>query len=128
MFAQDTLTENNYRLFFGLALDVLIRPWEKLVLGQKYNEVLFIGRGAPRPFTISADLFIHRFFLPSSLLSLRSSAPSVSIAIYERSRRIFLRKPPLATCVTSSCGSSRSARFSTSIMCVHFFQLFFCRV
>ena len=31
--------ENNYRLFFGLALDVLIRPWEKLVLGQKYNEV-----------------------------------------------------------------------------------------
>lgn len=38
--AQDTLTENNYRLFFGLALDVLIRPWEKLVLGQKYNEVL----------------------------------------------------------------------------------------
>jgi hypothetical protein len=40
MFVQDTLTENNYRLFFGLALDVLIRPWEKLVLGQKYNEVL----------------------------------------------------------------------------------------
>jgi conserved oligomeric Golgi complex subunit 4 len=36
---QDTLTENNYRLFFGLALDVLIRPWEKLVLGLKYNEV-----------------------------------------------------------------------------------------
>ncbi|KAF8479032.1 COG4-domain-containing protein [Russula ochroleuca] len=36
---KDTLTENNYRLFFGLALDVLIRPWEKLVLGQKYNEL-----------------------------------------------------------------------------------------
>jgi hypothetical protein len=36
---QDSFTENNYRVFFGLALDVLIRPWEKLVLGQKYNEV-----------------------------------------------------------------------------------------
>jgi len=36
---KDTLTENNYRLFFGLALDVLIRPWEKLVLVQKYNEL-----------------------------------------------------------------------------------------
>ncbi|KAI0003322.1 COG4-domain-containing protein [Russula compacta] len=36
---KDTLTENNFRLFFGLALDVLIRPWEKLVLGLKYNEL-----------------------------------------------------------------------------------------
>ncbi|KAI9510394.1 COG4-domain-containing protein [Russula earlei] len=36
---KDTLTENNYRLFFGLALDVLIRPWEKLALSQKYNEL-----------------------------------------------------------------------------------------
>ncbi|KAI0270779.1 COG4-domain-containing protein [Russula aff. rugulosa BPL654] len=36
---KETLTENNYRLFFGLALDVLIRPWEKLVLSQKYNEL-----------------------------------------------------------------------------------------
>jgi hypothetical protein len=44
---QDTLTENNYRLFFGLALDVLIRPWEKLVLGQKYNEVLLLVTRRP---------------------------------------------------------------------------------
>ncbi|KAH9048069.1 COG4-domain-containing protein, partial [Lactarius hengduanensis] len=36
---KDSLTENNYHLFFGLALDVLIRPWEKLVSSQKYNEV-----------------------------------------------------------------------------------------
>jgi hypothetical protein len=36
---QDSLTENNYHLFFGLALDVLTRPWEKLVSSQKYNEV-----------------------------------------------------------------------------------------
>ena len=43
---QDSLTENNYHLFFGLALDVLIRPWEKLVSSQKYNEV----RRPPIPF------------------------------------------------------------------------------
>ncbi|KAF8270411.1 COG4-domain-containing protein [Lactarius quietus] len=36
---KDSLTENNYRLFFGLALDVLIRPWEKLVSSQRYNEL-----------------------------------------------------------------------------------------
>ncbi|KAI9456239.1 COG4-domain-containing protein [Lactarius psammicola] len=36
---KDSLTENNYHLFFGLALDVLIRPWEKLVSSQKYNEL-----------------------------------------------------------------------------------------
>ncbi|KAI9446846.1 COG4-domain-containing protein [Lactarius indigo] len=36
---KDPLTENNYHLFFGLALDVLIRPWEKLVSSQKYNEL-----------------------------------------------------------------------------------------
>ncbi|KAH9056637.1 COG4-domain-containing protein [Lactarius vividus] len=36
---KDSFTENNYHLFFGLALDVLIRPWEKLVSGQKYNEL-----------------------------------------------------------------------------------------
>jgi hypothetical protein len=36
---KDSLTENNYHLFFGLALDVLIRPWEKLVSSQRYNEL-----------------------------------------------------------------------------------------
>ncbi|KAI0060834.1 COG4-domain-containing protein [Artomyces pyxidatus] len=36
---KDTFTESNYRLFFGLALDVLIRPWEKLVTGMKYSEL-----------------------------------------------------------------------------------------
>ncbi|KAH9001665.1 COG4-domain-containing protein [Lactarius akahatsu] len=36
---KESLTENNYHLFFGLALDVLIRPWEKLVSSQKYNEL-----------------------------------------------------------------------------------------
>jgi hypothetical protein len=40
---QDSLTENNYHLFFGLALDVLIRPWEKLVSSQRYNEVGYIS-------------------------------------------------------------------------------------
>lgn len=51
-------------------------------------------------------------------LSLRSLVLSVSIAIYERSRRIFPRKPPLATCAKSLCESSRSVRCSTWIRCV----------
>ena len=96
--------ENNYRLFFGLALDVLIRPWEKLVLGQKYNEVLFL--------LFARDLFLILINI-SFTLSLRSLVPSVSIAIYGRSRRIFLRKPPLATCVKSLCDFSKSLRCST---------------
>ncbi|KAI0350116.1 COG4-domain-containing protein [Trametes cingulata] len=36
---KDTFTESNFRLFFGLALDVLVRPWEKLVVGLKYSEL-----------------------------------------------------------------------------------------
>ncbi|KAI8998959.1 COG4-domain-containing protein [Trametes punicea] len=36
---KDTFTENNYRLFFALALDVLVRPWEKFVVGLKYSEL-----------------------------------------------------------------------------------------
>ena len=40
---QDTFTESNYRLFFGLALDVLVRPWEKFVVSLKFSEVSFLG-------------------------------------------------------------------------------------
>lgn len=36
---QETFTDGNYRLFFGLVLDVLLRPWEKLILGYKFTEV-----------------------------------------------------------------------------------------
>ncbi|KAL9714885.1 Golgi transport complex subunit 4 [Leucoagaricus gongylophorus] len=36
---KDTFTDNNYRLFFGLALDALLRPWEKYVLNFKYTEL-----------------------------------------------------------------------------------------
>ncbi|KAI0050041.1 COG4-domain-containing protein [Auriscalpium vulgare] len=36
---KETFTESNYRLFFGLALDVLIRPWEKFVVGMRYSEL-----------------------------------------------------------------------------------------
>jgi len=36
---QDTFTEGNYRLIFGLALDVLLRPWEKFIMGLKFSEV-----------------------------------------------------------------------------------------
>lgn len=33
------LSENNYRLFTGLVLDVLLKPWEKYVMSMKYTEV-----------------------------------------------------------------------------------------
>jgi len=36
---KDTFTDRNYRLFFGLALDVLLRPWEKFIMGFKYTEL-----------------------------------------------------------------------------------------
>ncbi|KAH9890716.1 COG4-domain-containing protein [Cubamyces lactineus] len=36
---KDAFTESNYRLFFGLALDVLVRPWEKFVVSLKYSEL-----------------------------------------------------------------------------------------
>ena len=40
---QDTFTESNFRLFFGLALDVLVRPWEKFVMALKYTEVHWLS-------------------------------------------------------------------------------------
>lgn len=67
------------------------------------------------PFTLRARPFYKTI---SIFLSFRSLVPSVSIAIYERSRRIFPRKPPLATCVKSLCDFSRSPRCSTWIRCV----------
>ncbi|KZT66808.1 COG4-domain-containing protein [Daedalea quercina L-15889] len=36
---KDTFTENNYRLLFGLALDVLVRPWERFVSTLRYSEL-----------------------------------------------------------------------------------------
>ncbi|PPQ99849.1 hypothetical protein CVT26_009346 [Gymnopilus dilepis] len=36
---KDTFSEANYRLFIGLVLDVLLRPWEKYVMGLKYTEL-----------------------------------------------------------------------------------------
>ncbi|KAI1788436.1 COG4-domain-containing protein [Ganoderma leucocontextum] len=36
---KDAFTESNFRLFFGLALDVLVRPWEKFMIGLKYSEL-----------------------------------------------------------------------------------------
>lgn len=38
---QDTFSEANYRLFIGLVLDVLLKPWEKTVMSLKYTEVNF---------------------------------------------------------------------------------------
>ncbi|TDL25058.1 COG4-domain-containing protein [Rickenella mellea] len=36
---KDTLTESNYRILFGLAVDILVRPWEKFVMGLKFSEL-----------------------------------------------------------------------------------------
>jgi hypothetical protein len=38
-FRKETLSEGNYRLFIGFALDVLLKPWERFVMGLKYTEV-----------------------------------------------------------------------------------------
>ncbi|KAF8835442.1 COG4-domain-containing protein [Paxillus ammoniavirescens] len=36
---KDTFTENNYRMLFGLALDVILRPWERYILTLHYSEL-----------------------------------------------------------------------------------------
>ncbi|KAL0947222.1 hypothetical protein HGRIS_013339 [Hohenbuehelia grisea] len=36
---RETFTEHNYRIIFGLVLDVLLRPWEKLVTNMQYSEL-----------------------------------------------------------------------------------------
>ncbi|KAJ7135036.1 COG4 transport protein-domain-containing protein [Mycena crocata] len=36
---KDAFTDSNYRLFFGLVLDVLLRPWEKFMMGFKFTEL-----------------------------------------------------------------------------------------
>ncbi|CAE6470188.1 hypothetical protein ACGC1H_004173 [Rhizoctonia solani] len=36
---KDTLTEENYRTFFALAVEVVVRPWEKYIMGMKFTEL-----------------------------------------------------------------------------------------
>ncbi|KAK0441157.1 COG4 transport protein-domain-containing protein [Desarmillaria tabescens] len=36
---KDAFTDRNYRMFFGLALDVLLKPWEKFMMGFKFTEL-----------------------------------------------------------------------------------------
>jgi hypothetical protein len=40
LFPQDIFTEGNYRLIFGLALDVVLRPWERFIMSLKFSEVV----------------------------------------------------------------------------------------
>lgn len=94
---QDTFTESNFRLFFGLALDVLVRPWEKFVMALKYTEVCSIS-------------------LSSSLISsdrVDSSVQSASTATCVQSRLTSRHKLPSETFATSSYDSNRSRRYST---------------
>jgi len=36
---KDIFTEGNYRLIFGLALDVVLRPWERFIMSLKFSEL-----------------------------------------------------------------------------------------
>ncbi|KAH6918869.1 COG4 transport protein-domain-containing protein [Coprinopsis sp. MPI-PUGE-AT-0042] len=36
---KDVFSENNYRMFFGFTLDLILRPWEKHVVSLKYTEL-----------------------------------------------------------------------------------------
>ncbi|KAJ7580996.1 COG4 transport protein-domain-containing protein [Mycena floridula] len=36
---KDTFTDGNFRLYFGLTLDVVLRPWEKFMMGFKFTEL-----------------------------------------------------------------------------------------
>ncbi|KAG8686257.1 hypothetical protein FRC09_014253 [Ceratobasidium sp. 395] len=36
---KNTLTEENYRTFFALAVEVVVRPWEKYIMGMKFTEL-----------------------------------------------------------------------------------------
>jgi len=36
---RESFADDNYRIFFGLALDVVLRPWEKTVMGLKFTEL-----------------------------------------------------------------------------------------
>ncbi|CAE6388417.1 unnamed protein product [Rhizoctonia solani] len=36
---KDTLTEENFRAFFALAVEVVVRPWEKYIMGMKFTEL-----------------------------------------------------------------------------------------
>jgi len=41
-YCQDTFTESNYRMLFGLALDNILRPWEKHILTLHFSEVSWL--------------------------------------------------------------------------------------
>lgn len=34
-----TFTEGNYRAFFGMAIDMLVKPWEKMLGIMRFSEV-----------------------------------------------------------------------------------------
>ncbi|KAF8582204.1 COG4-domain-containing protein [Ramaria rubella] len=36
---KDAFTENNYGVFFSLAVDMLVRPWEKFIAGMRFTEL-----------------------------------------------------------------------------------------
>lgn len=39
---KSTFTEGNYRTFFGMAIEMLVKPWEKMLGIMKFTEVRFV--------------------------------------------------------------------------------------
>lgn len=47
---QDTLTDANYQMFFNMTVEVLVRPWERMVQGMRFTEACFcFDRYLPNP-------------------------------------------------------------------------------
>jgi hypothetical protein len=42
---QDSLTDANYRMFQTMAVEAVVRPWEKAIVGMKFTEVLHSPHG-----------------------------------------------------------------------------------
>ncbi|EIW72587.1 hypothetical protein TREMEDRAFT_70757 [Tremella mesenterica DSM 1558] len=36
---RETFTDHNYQAFFSMTLEILVRPWEKLIMNMKYTEL-----------------------------------------------------------------------------------------
>lgn len=46
---QSAFTDANFQLFFTMTVEVLVRPWEKMVQGMQFSEVSFTAAGGACP-------------------------------------------------------------------------------
>jgi len=49
-------TEGNYRAFFGMAIDMLVKPWEKMLGIMKFSEVSISLDQANKKLTIRGNI------------------------------------------------------------------------